>query len=248
MFTENLNTCFVLQVVHRVLRHQKASGGGDSPGRGILDGIRGLPKVLQGEIKTKLISLLVMDPILARARITTTLSSLQTLDICHLSHDVDQVITFHGRWEEGLNAGGVQRADFRNFAKNPQCFIRLGDPVRQYGYSNFPQIFKYEIFSLQDPSDPERRCSAVISLMQRREPKSRAKGLNKAIQQQSFPLYFLKKIKKNPFFPGWLQDLPRRRYRGGAELSVLLLQETRQPAQVRRKDAHLAGMEISHNF
>ncbi len=81
------------------------------------------------------------------------------MDICHLSHDVDQVITFHGRWEVGLNAGGVQRADFKNFARNPQCFIRLGDP---------------------DPTDDGgNRCSAVISLMQRREPKSRAKGLNK---------------------------------------------------------------------
>ncbi len=89
---------------------------------------------------------------------TLLLFNNQTLDICHLSHDIDQVITFHGRWEVGLNAGGVQRADFKNFAKNPQCFIRLSDP---------------------DPADPEGRCSAVISLMQRREPKSRAKGLNK---------------------------------------------------------------------
>ena len=80
-----------------------------------------------------------------------------TLDICHLTHDVDQVITFHGRWEVGLNAGGVQKGDFKNFAKNPQCFIRLNDP---------------------DPSDSEGLCSAIISLMQRREPKSRAKGLN----------------------------------------------------------------------
>ena len=82
----------------------------------------------------------------------------QTLDICHLNHEVDQDVTFHGRWEVGLNAGGVQKADFRNYSKNPQCFVRLNDP---------------------DPSDPEGRCSAIISLMQRREPKSRAKGLNK---------------------------------------------------------------------
>ena len=82
----------------------------------------------------------------------------QTLDICHLNHESDQVVAFHGRWEVGLNAGGVQKGDFRNFAKNPQCFIRLADP---------------------DPSDPEGKCSAIISLMQRREPKSRAKGMNK---------------------------------------------------------------------
>jgi hypothetical protein len=52
----------------------------------------------------------------------------QTLDVCHISHTVDQEITFHGRWESGLNAGGVQKADFKNFAKNPQCFIKLSDP------------------------------------------------------------------------------------------------------------------------
>lgn len=83
---------------------------------------------------------------------------LQTLDICHLNHESDQVVTFHGRWEVGLNAGGVQKGEFKNFAKNPQCFIRLADP---------------------DPNDPEGKCSAIISLMQRREPKSRAKGMNK---------------------------------------------------------------------
>ena len=37
-------------------------------------------------------------------------------------------ITFHGRWETGLNAGGVQKADFKNYAKNPQCFVKLSDP------------------------------------------------------------------------------------------------------------------------
>ena len=52
----------------------------------------------------------------------------QTLDICHISHTVDQEITFHGRWETGLNAGGVQKADFKNYAKNPQCFVKLSDP------------------------------------------------------------------------------------------------------------------------
>ena len=46
---------------------------------------------------------------------------LQTLDICHISSaDVDQDVTFHGRWEVGLNAGGVQKGDFKSFAKNPQ--------------------------------------------------------------------------------------------------------------------------------
>ena len=45
----------------------------------------------------------------------------QTLDICHISSaDVDQDVTFHGRWEVGLNAGGVQKGDFKSFAKNPQ--------------------------------------------------------------------------------------------------------------------------------
>jgi hypothetical protein len=86
------------------------------------------------------------------------LKYFQDLDICHISHDVDQDITFHGRWEDGLNAGGVQKADWKNFAKNPQCFIRLSDP---------------------DPIDPQGRSSAVVSLMQRRQPNSTAKGMNK---------------------------------------------------------------------
>ena len=86
------------------------------------------------------------------------LKYFQDLDICHISHDVDQDITFHGRWEDGLNAGGVQKADWKNFAKNPQCFIRLSD---------------------SDPIDPQGRSSAVVSLMQRRQPNSRAKGMNK---------------------------------------------------------------------
>jgi len=86
------------------------------------------------------------------------LKYFQDLDICHISHDIDQDITFHGRWEEGLNAGGVQKGDWKNFAKNPQCFIRLSDP---------------------DPIDPQGRSSAIVSLMQRRQPSSRAKGMNK---------------------------------------------------------------------
>ena len=87
------------------------------------------------------------------------LKYFQTLDICHISSaDVDQDVTFHGRWEVGLNAGGVQKGDFKSFAKNPQCFVRLTDG---------------------DPHDPEGRCAAIISLMQRRQPQSRAKGTNK---------------------------------------------------------------------
>ena len=68
------------------------------------------------------------------------LKYFQDLDICHISHDIDQDITFHGRWEVGLNAGGVQKSDWKNFAKNPQCFIRLSDP---------------------DPIDPAGRSSAI---------------------------------------------------------------------------------------
>ena len=49
----------------------------------------------------------------------------QTLDICHISSaDVDQDVTFHGRWEVGLNAGGVQKGDFKSFAKNPQVALQ----------------------------------------------------------------------------------------------------------------------------
>ena len=40
----------------------------------------------------------------------------------------------------GLNAGGVQKSDWKNFAKNPQCFIRLSD---------------------NDPIDPAGRSSAI---------------------------------------------------------------------------------------
>ena len=50
----------------------------------------------------------------------------QTLDICHISSaDVDQDVTFHGRWEVGLNAGGVQKGDFKSFAKNPQVALQF---------------------------------------------------------------------------------------------------------------------------
>ena len=50
----------------------------------------------------------------------------QTLDICHISSaDVDQDVTFHGRWEVGLNAGGVQKGDFKSFAKNPQVALQI---------------------------------------------------------------------------------------------------------------------------
>jgi len=86
------------------------------------------------------------------------LKYFQAIDICHISTDVDQDVTFHGRWEKGLNAGGVQRGDFKNFSKNPQCFIRLSD---------------------SDPRDVEGRSAAIVSLMQRRQPQSRAKGTNK---------------------------------------------------------------------
>ena len=41
------------------------------------------------------------------------LKYFQDLDICHISHDIDQDITFHGRWEVGLNAGGVQKSDWK---------------------------------------------------------------------------------------------------------------------------------------
>ena len=51
---------------------------------------------------------------------------MKTLDICHISSaDVDQDVTFHGRWEVGLNAGGVQKGDFKSFAKNPQVFYNI---------------------------------------------------------------------------------------------------------------------------
>lgn len=65
-----------------------------------------------------------------------------------LPKELDREVVFNGRWEVGLNAGGVQKGDFKNYAKNPQCFIELKSPNRE---------------------DPESLCSAVISLMQRRQ-------------------------------------------------------------------------------
>ena len=63
---------------------------------------------------------------------------LQTLDICHISSaDVDQDVTFHGRWEVGLNAGGVQKGDFKSFAKNPQV-----------SYSVYLSSFQMEHFGI----------------------------------------------------------------------------------------------------
>lgn len=67
-------------------------------------------------------------------------------------------MVFNGRWEVGLNAGGVQKGDFKNYAKNPQCFIELKS---------------------RNLEDPESLCSAVVSLMQRRQQASKVKGVNK---------------------------------------------------------------------
>jgi len=86
------------------------------------------------------------------------LKYFDTIDFCHINHEVDKEVVFNGRWEVGLNAGGVQKGDFKNYAKNPQCFIELRSP---------------------NSEDPERFCSAVISLMQRRRPASKVKGVNK---------------------------------------------------------------------
>uniref|UniRef100_A0A0K2SXN3 Calpain 8 [Rattus norvegicus] n=2 Tax=Lepeophtheirus salmonis TaxID=72036 RepID=A0A0K2SXN3_LEPSM len=86
------------------------------------------------------------------------LKYFKTLDICHISHNIDTSASFRGRWEADHNAGGVLKGDFRNYACNPQCFIQLDDP---------------------DYKDPLARCSAIISLMQKRKAHSRAKGMNK---------------------------------------------------------------------
>lgn len=86
------------------------------------------------------------------------LKYFDTIDFCHINHDIDKEVVFNGRWEVGLNAGGVQKGDFKNYAKNPQCFIELRS---------------------SNPDDPEKLCSAVISLMQRRRPASKVKGVNK---------------------------------------------------------------------
>jgi calpain len=69
------------------------------------------------------------------------LKYFDTIDFCHINKDEDKEVVFNGRWEVGLNAGGVQKGDFKNYAKNPQCFIELRSPNR---------------------ADPENLCSAVI--------------------------------------------------------------------------------------
>ncbi len=69
------------------------------------------------------------------------LKYFDTIDFCHINKDDDKEVVFNGRWEVGLNAGGVQKGDFKNYAKNPQCFIELRSPNRD---------------------DPENLCSAVI--------------------------------------------------------------------------------------
>ncbi|CAB4070021.1 unnamed protein product [Lepeophtheirus salmonis] len=66
------------------------------------------------------------------------LKYFKTLDICHISHNIDTSASFRGRWEADHNAGD--------------------DP---------------------DYKDPLARCSAIISLMQKRKAHSRAKGMNK---------------------------------------------------------------------
>ena len=86
------------------------------------------------------------------------LKYFDTIDFCHINTDVDKEVVFNGRWEIELNAGGVQKGDWTNYARNPQCFIELRSPNRE---------------------DPESLCSAVISLMQRRRPSSKVKGVNK---------------------------------------------------------------------
>jgi calpain len=86
------------------------------------------------------------------------LKYFDTIDFCHINTDVDREVVFNGRWEVALNAGGVQKGDWTNYARNPQCFIKLRSPNRE---------------------DPEGLCSAVISLMQRRQPSSKVKGVNK---------------------------------------------------------------------
>ena len=89
---------------------------------------------------------------------TAIIRAVDTIDFCHINTDVDKEVVFNGRWEVELNAGGVQKGDWTNYARNPQCFIELRSPNRE---------------------DPESLCSAVISLMQRRRPSSKVKGVNK---------------------------------------------------------------------
>lgn len=86
------------------------------------------------------------------------LRHFDNIDFCHINKETDKEAVFNGRWEVGSNAGGVQKGDFKNYAKNPQCFIELKSP---------------------NPEDPDKFCSAVISLMQRRQQASKVKGVNK---------------------------------------------------------------------
>ena len=58
------------------------------------------------------------------------LKYFDTIDFCHINTDVDREVVFNGRWEVGLNAGGVQKGDWANYARNPQCFIKLRSPNR----------------------------------------------------------------------------------------------------------------------
>ena len=58
------------------------------------------------------------------------LKYFDTIDFCHINTDVDREVVFNGRWEVGLNAGGVQKGDWTNYARNPQCFIKLRSPNR----------------------------------------------------------------------------------------------------------------------
>ena len=76
----------------------------------------------------------------------------------------------------------MQKADWKNFAKNPQCFIRLSDsdPIDPQGRSS--GIVRLEFLDLKKII---LTCTGVnwlylsSSLMQRRDPSSRAKGMNK---------------------------------------------------------------------
>ena len=102
------------------------------------------------------------------------LKYFDTIDFCHINTDVDREVVFNGRWEVGLNAGGVQKGDWANYARNPQCFIKLRSPNRSRGRTRI--INSLELITREDP---EGLCSAVISLMQRRQPSSKVKGVNK---------------------------------------------------------------------
>ena len=56
------------------------------------------------------------------------LRHFDTIDFCHNNKNSDREIVFNGKWEKDLNAGGVQKGDWKNYAKNPQCFIELKSP------------------------------------------------------------------------------------------------------------------------